>query len=140
MYGSFDIIKEKLSVEPMVALTNALENVMPVLETKARRVGGANYQVPVETSEERKRTLGIRWLINYARLRNEKSMEEKLAAKSDEDGEEGDEEEMTDDESSDESGSEESSDDGSESDEGSDEIDDEMLGDVMPESPETTQA
>ena len=57
----------------------ALKNIMPVLEVKARRVGGANYQVPVEVSPERRTTLGLRWLVNYSRLRGEKTMEERLA-------------------------------------------------------------
>ena len=61
-------------------LYNALENVMPQLELKVRRVGGANYQVPVEVSDERRLTLGLRWIVNYARLRNEKTMEQRLAA------------------------------------------------------------
>ena len=80
LYGAFEIVEAKTGKPAMEVLDLAMENIMPVLELKVRRVGGANYQVPVETSEERKRTLGIRWLINYARLRNEKSMEEKLAA------------------------------------------------------------
>ena len=80
LYGAFEIVEAKTGRPAMEVLDQAMENIMPILELKVRRVGGANYQVPVETSEERKRTLGIRWLINYARLRNEKSMEEKLAA------------------------------------------------------------
>jgi small subunit ribosomal protein S7 len=80
VYGAFEIVEAKTGKPAMEVLDQAMENIMPILELKVRRVGGANYQVPVETSEERKRTLGIRWLINYARLRNEKSMEEKLAA------------------------------------------------------------
>ena len=80
LYGAFEIVEAKTGKPAMEVLDQAMENIMPILELKVRRVGGANYQVPVETSEERKRTLGIRWLINYARLRNEKSMEEKLAA------------------------------------------------------------
>ena len=80
LYGAFEIVEAKTGKPAMEVLDLAMENIMPILELKVRRVGGANYQVPVETSEERKRTLGIRWLINYARLRNEKSMEEKLAA------------------------------------------------------------
>lgn len=79
-YGAFDIIREKTKKDPMDVLDQALKNVMPVLEVKARRVGGANYQVPVEVRPERRLTLGIRWLVNYARLRSGKSMEEKLAA------------------------------------------------------------
>ena len=79
VYGAFDIIKDKLSVEPDKYFMQALENVKPLLETKARRVGGSNYQVPIEISPARQRTLAIRWLVTYARKRNEKSMEEKLA-------------------------------------------------------------
>ena len=79
VYGAFDIIKDKLSVEPDKYFMQALENVKPLLETKARRVGGSNYQVPIEISPARQQTLAIRWLVTYARKRNEKSMEEKLA-------------------------------------------------------------
>ena len=79
VYGSFDIIKEKLGVEPDKYFAQALENIKPLLETKARRVGGSNYQVPIEVSPARQQTLAIRWLVTYARKRNEKSMEEKLA-------------------------------------------------------------
>lgn len=79
VYGAFDIIKEKLSVEPDKYFLQALENLKPLLETKARRVGGSNYQVPIEISPSRQQTLAIRWLVGYARKRNEKSMEEKLA-------------------------------------------------------------
>ena len=79
VYGSFDIIKGKLGVEPDKYFAQALENVKPLLETKARRVGGSNYQVPIEISPVRQQTLAIRWLVTYARKRNEKSMEEKLA-------------------------------------------------------------
>lgn len=79
-YGALDIIKAKTKKDPVEVFEQALKNVMPVLEVKARRVGGANYQVPVEVRSERRLTLGIRWLVNYARLRAGKSMEEKLAA------------------------------------------------------------
>ena len=79
VYGSFDIIKEKLSVEPDKYFLQALENLKPLLETKARRVGGSNYQVPIEITPARQQTLAIRWLVTYSRKRNEKSMEEKLA-------------------------------------------------------------
>jgi small subunit ribosomal protein S7 len=79
VYGAFDIIKEKLSVEPDKYFLDALENLKPLLETKARRVGGSNYQVPIEISPSRQQTLAIRWLVTYARKRTEKSMEEKLA-------------------------------------------------------------
>ena len=78
-YGAMDIVKEKTSQEPMDVLTKALENIMPQLEVKTRRVGGANYQVPVEVKAERQQTLGFRWLINYARLRGGHSMAENLA-------------------------------------------------------------
>ena len=80
VYESFDIIKDKLGVEPLDYFNQALENIKPVLETKARRVGGSNYQVPLEIAPARQQTLAIRWLVKYARLRNERSMEEKLAA------------------------------------------------------------
>ena len=80
LYSAFEIVEAKTGKPAIEVLDQAMENIMPVLELKARRVGGQNYQVPVETSEERKRTLGIRWLVQYARGRNEKSMEEKLAA------------------------------------------------------------
>ena len=81
VYDAMAQAAEKLSVEPMVALTNALENVMPVLETKARRVGGANYQVPMEIKPERRQTLGIRFLVEYSRKRTgERGMSNKLAA------------------------------------------------------------
>jgi len=80
LYDAFKIVEEKTGKAAIEVLDQAMENIMPVLELKARRVGGQNYQVPVETSEERKRTLGIRWLVQYSRGRNEKSMEEKLAA------------------------------------------------------------
>ena len=70
VYGAFDIIKDKLSVEPDKYFMQALENVKPLLETKARRVGGSNYQVPIEISPARQQTLAIRWLVTYARKRN----------------------------------------------------------------------
>ena len=79
VYGSFDIIKEKLGVEPDQYFLQALDNLKPLLETKARRVGGSNYQVPIEISPARQQTLAIRWLVTYSKKRNEKSMEEKLA-------------------------------------------------------------
>jgi small subunit ribosomal protein S7 len=79
VYGAFDIIKEKTGQDPMETFDKAMNNIMPVLEVKARRVGGANYQVPVEVRPERRQTLGIRWLVKYTRLRGEKVMEEKLA-------------------------------------------------------------
>lgn len=79
VYGAFDIIKEKTGQEPMETFEKAMNNIMPVLEVKARRVGGANYQVPIEVRPERRQTLGIRWLVKYTRLRGEKVMDEKLA-------------------------------------------------------------
>jgi len=80
LYNAFEIIRERTGKEPMEVFEAALKNIMPVLEVKARRVGGANYQVPVEVKPERRTTLGLRWLVNYARLRGEKTMEERLAA------------------------------------------------------------
>lgn len=79
LYNAFEIVEEKTGNKPMEVFEKALENIMPVLELKQRRVGGANYQVPVEVSEERRLTLGLRWLVNYARLRSEKTMELRLA-------------------------------------------------------------
>lgn len=79
LYNAFEIIEEKTGREPMEVFEKALGNVMPMLELKARRVGGSNYQVPVEVTAERKLTLGLRWVVNYARLRNEKTMEMRLA-------------------------------------------------------------
>ncbi|GAW94398.1 30S ribosomal protein S7 [Calderihabitans maritimus] len=79
-YGAFGLIREKTGRDPMEVFEQALKNVMPVLEVKARRVGGANYQVPVEVRPERRQTLAIRWIVNYARERGGKSMIEKLAA------------------------------------------------------------
>ena len=80
VYNAFDIIKEKLGVDPHDYFTQALNNLKPMLETKARRVGGSNYQVPLEVSPVRQQTLAIRWLVKYARLRSEKDMDQKLAA------------------------------------------------------------
>ena len=79
LYGAFDMIKEKTGREPMEVFNEALENIKPALEVKSRRVGGSNYQVPIEVSEERSQTLGLRWLINYARLRGGHGMAENLA-------------------------------------------------------------
>ena len=79
VYGAFDIIKEKTGREPLEVFEEALEAVMPVLEVKARRVGGANYQVPIEVRPERRETLGLRWLTTYSRARGEKTMKERLA-------------------------------------------------------------
>ncbi|MDD2221088.1 MAG: 30S ribosomal protein S7 [Clostridia bacterium] len=79
VYGAFDIIKEKTGQDPMEVFDAAMKNVMPTVEVKARRVGGANYQVPVEVRADRKQALGIRWLVMFSRKRGGKSMEEKLA-------------------------------------------------------------
>ena len=79
VYGAFDIIKEKTGKEPLDAFTEAMNNIMPSLEVKARRVGGATYQVPMEVRPERRQTLGLRWLTGYARKRSEKTMKERLA-------------------------------------------------------------
>lgn len=79
VYGAFDIIKEKEQKDPLEVFETALNNIMPVLEVKARRIGGATYQVPLEIRAERRQTLGLRWLVLYARKRNEKTMAEKLA-------------------------------------------------------------
>jgi len=78
-YGAFDLIREKTSQEPLEVFNKALENVMPMLEVKARRVGGANYQVPIEVRPERRQTLGLRWLVDNARKRSERTMKERLA-------------------------------------------------------------
>ena len=80
VYGAFDISKEKTGNDPLETFDQAMENIMPVLEVKARRVGGATYQVPMEVRPERRQTLGLRWLSNYARLRSERTMKERLAA------------------------------------------------------------
>ncbi|EUJ18408.1 30S ribosomal protein S7 [Listeria aquatica] len=79
LYAAFDIIKEETGNDPMEVFDQAIKNIMPVLEVKARRVGGANYQVPVEVRADRRTTLGLRWLVNYARLRGERTMELRLA-------------------------------------------------------------
>lgn len=79
VYGAFDIVKEKTGKEALEVFDEAMENIMPVLEVKARRVGGATYQVPMEVRPERRQTLGLRWLTNYSRLRSEKTMKERLA-------------------------------------------------------------
>ncbi|MBR2825211.1 MAG: 30S ribosomal protein S7 [Solobacterium sp.] len=79
LYNAFAIVEEKAGENPMEVFEKALGNVMPMLELKVRRVGGANYQVPVEVSEDRKLTLGLRWIVNYARLRHENTMEQRLA-------------------------------------------------------------
>ena len=79
VYGAFNIIRDKTGKEPLDVFTTALENIMPVLEVKARRVGGSTYQVPIEVRPERRQALGLRWLINYSRNRGEKTMAERLA-------------------------------------------------------------
>ena len=78
-YGACDIVAEKTGKDALDAFTEALENIMPVLEVKSRRVGGATYQVPMEVRPERRQTLGLRWLTTYARNRSEKTMKERLA-------------------------------------------------------------
>ena len=80
VYDAFETIREKTGQDPLEVFETALRNVMPVLEVKARRVGGANYQVPVEVRADRRMTLGIRWLVVYARLRGEKTMDARLSA------------------------------------------------------------
>ena len=79
VYGAFEIIQEKTGKDPLETFEQAMENIMPLLEVKARRVGGATYQVPMEVRPERRQTLGLRWLTNYARLRSEKTRKERLA-------------------------------------------------------------
>ena len=78
-YGAFDIIKEKTGNDPMEVFEKALNNIMPVLEVKARRVGGATYQVPMEVRPERRQTLGLRWLVSFAGNRGERTMMARLA-------------------------------------------------------------
>ena len=78
-YGAFDIIREKTGKNPLEVFEEALNNIMPVLEVKARRVGGATYQVPMEVRPERRQTLGLRWLVGFARKRSERTMKERLA-------------------------------------------------------------
>lgn len=79
VYDAFEIVKTKTGNDPLESFQKALENIMPQLEVKARRVGGSNYQVPIEVRPERRQTLGLRWLISFARKRGEKKMSEKLA-------------------------------------------------------------
>jgi len=79
-YGTMDIVQQKTKEDPLKSLEKALENVRPLLETKSRRVGGANYQVPIEVPAGRSVSLGVRWLLHYARERSGKSMQEKLSA------------------------------------------------------------
>ncbi len=80
LYDAFKMINERTGKEPMEVFEQAIKNIMPVLEVKARRVGGANYQVPIEVKPERRTALGLRWLVNYSRSRGEKTMQERLAA------------------------------------------------------------
>ena len=79
VYDAFDILKEKTGKDALEAFNEALDNIMPVLEVKARRVGGATYQVPMEVRPERRQTLGLRWLTAYSRSRGERTMAERLA-------------------------------------------------------------
>ena len=79
VYGAFDIIQEKTEKDALEVFRDALENIMPTLECKSRRVGGANYQVPMEVRPVRRQTLGLRWLTNYSRARSERTMKERLA-------------------------------------------------------------
>lgn len=80
LYDAFAMIQERTGKDPMEVFEQAIKNIMPVLEVKARRVGGSNYQVPVEVKPERRTSLGLRWLVNYSRNRGEKTMVERLAA------------------------------------------------------------
>ena len=79
VYGAFEIVEEKTGKNGLEAFTQAMENIMPTVEVKTRRVGGANYQVPIEVRPDRRQTLGLRWLTNYSRARSEKTMIERLA-------------------------------------------------------------
>ena len=79
VYGAFKRVEEKTGRNPLEVFEEALNNIMPVLEVKARRVGGSNYQVPIEVRPDRRTTLGLRWLVNYSRLRGEHTMPERLA-------------------------------------------------------------
>jgi len=79
VYGAFEIVAEKTGKDALEAFEEAMENIMPQLEVKARRVGGATYQVPMEIRPERRQTLGLRWITTYSRARNEKTMKERLA-------------------------------------------------------------
>ena len=79
VYDAFDLIQERTGQEAVEVFEKAMDNIMPILEVKARRVGGANYQVPIEVRPERRQTLGIRWLVRYTRARGEKGMVERLA-------------------------------------------------------------
>ena len=80
VYGAFDMVKEKTGNDPLEVFTQAMENIMPSLEIKARRVGGATYQVPMDVRPARRQTLGLRWLTNYSRARGERTMAERLAS------------------------------------------------------------
>jgi len=80
VYDAFEIVKEKTDRDPLEVFEQAMENIMPVLEVKARRMGGATYQVPMEVRADRRQTLGLRWITKYSRLRSEKTMKERLAA------------------------------------------------------------
>ena len=79
VYDAFEIINQKTGKEPLEAFQEAMENVMPLLEVKARRVGGSTYQVPMEVRPERRQTLGLRWIVDYSRARSERTMKERLA-------------------------------------------------------------
>ena len=79
VYGAFDIVREKTGNDPLEVFNTAIENIMPSLEVKARRVGGATYQVPIDVRPARRQTLGLRWLTSYARARSERTMAERLA-------------------------------------------------------------
>ena len=79
LYGAFELVQAKTKEEPLEVFRKALDNIIPVLELKFRKMGGANYQIPVEVAENRKETLALRWLINYSRNRHEKTMVERLA-------------------------------------------------------------
>ena len=79
VYEAFEIIREKTGEEPLTVFEKAMEHIMPVLEVKARRVGGATYQVPIEVRADRRQTLGLRWLTTYSRNRSERTMKERLA-------------------------------------------------------------
>jgi len=79
VYGAFDIVKDKTGNDPLEMFEKAMNNIMPELEVKARRVGGSTYQVPMEVRPERRSTLGLRWLTSYSRARNERTMAERLA-------------------------------------------------------------
>ena len=79
LYSAFEIVEKKVGKNPIEVFNQAMNNVMPIIETRSRRVGGQNYQVPVEVKPNRKQALGLRWIIQYARLRNENTMAERLA-------------------------------------------------------------